>query len=163
MVITDGGKGLLAALALVYSRSVIQRCWAHKGRNVLTYVRKTDWEAVKNDLHKISYASSLGRAQKALGRFCGRWGKRYPKAVKCLVTDEEQLLSFFQIKETSLWPQIRTTNAIERRFREVKRRTRPMGVFSDRTSMERILFAVFTYENLKQKIITPFLAMTQNN
>jgi putative transposase len=163
MVITDGGKGLLAALPLVYPRSVIQRCWAHKSRNVLTYVRKTDWEAVKSDLHKISYALSLGKAQKALGRFCGRWVKRYPKAVKCLVADEEQLLSFFQIKDTSLWSQIRTTNAIERRFREVRRRTRPMGVFSDRTSMERILFAVFTYENLKQKTITPFLALTQNN
>jgi transposase-like protein len=163
MVITDGGKGLLAALAVVYPRSVIQRCWAHKSRNVLTYVRKTDWQAVKKDLHKISYAKNLSNAQRALGNFCGRWGKRYPKAVKCLVSDEEQLLSFFQIKDPSLWPQIRTTNAIERRFREVKRRTRPMGVFSDRTSMERILFAVFTYENLKQTTITPFLALTQNN
>jgi len=37
---------------------------------------------------------------------------------------------------------VRTTNAIERRFREVRRRTRPMGVFSERTSMDRILFAV---------------------
>ena len=42
---------------------------------------------------------------------------------------------------------VRTTNAIERRFREVRRITRPMGVFQDRTSMDRILFAVFTYEN----------------
>ena len=37
--------------------------------------------------------------------------------------------------------------AIERRFREVRRRTRPMGVFQDRTSMDRILFAIFTHEN----------------
>ena len=110
-----------------------------------------------------SYAKNLRKAQRALGKFCGRWGKFYPKAVKCLVTDEEQLLSFFQIKESSLWSQIRTTNAIERRFREVRRKPRPMGVFSDRTSMERILFAVFTYENLRQKTITPFLALTQNN
>lgn len=163
MVITDGGKGLLSALPLVYPRSVIQRCWAHKSRNALSYVRKTDWQEVKEDLHKISYAKNLSKAQRALGKFCGRWGKRYPKAVKCLVTDEEQLLNFFQIKDPSLWSQIRTTNAIERRFREVKRRTRPMGVFSDRTSMERILFAVFTYQNLKQATITPFLALTQNN
>ena len=61
----------------------------------------------------------------ALGKFCSWWGKRYPKAVKCLVTDEEQLLNFFQIKDPSLWPQIRTTNAIERRFREVKEELDP--------------------------------------
>jgi len=32
-----------------------------------------------------------------------------------------------------------------------------MGVFSDRTSMERILYAVFAYENMKEKTWTPFL------
>ncbi len=45
-----------------------------------------------------------------------------------------------------------TTNAIERRFREVRWRTRPMGVFPDRTSMDRILFAVFTHENSTQGV-----------
>ena len=163
MVITDGGKGLLAALALIYPRSMIQRCWAHKSRNVLNYVRKSDWKQVKGDLHKISHASSLTEAQKVLGAFCTGWRQQYPKAVKCLLADEEQLLSFFRVKDPSLWSQLRTTNAIERRFREVRRRTRPMGVFSDRTSMERILYAVFSYENMRQGTNTPFLALTQNS
>jgi transposase-like protein len=52
------------------------------------------------------------------------------------------------------------TNAIERRFREVRRRTRPMGTFQDRTSMDRILFAVFMHENRNQGLATPF-ALTQ--
>ena len=56
---------------------------------------------------------------------------------------------------------MRTTNAIGRRFREVRRRTRPMGVFSDRTSMDRILFAVFTHENSTQGVPTLF-SLTQN-
>ncbi|MGH6915150.1 MAG: hypothetical protein ACREH3_15785 [Geminicoccales bacterium] len=55
---------------------------------------------------------------------------------------------------------MRTTEAIERRFREVRRRTRPMGTFQDRTSMERILFAVFMHENRNQRLATPF-ALTQ--
>ena len=75
----------------------------------------------------------------------------------------KELLTFFQIKDSSWWSQICTTNAIERRFREVRRRTRPMGVFYDRTSMERILYAVFSYENLRQVIATPFLEVTQNS
>ena len=57
---------------------------------------------------------------------------------------------------------MRTTNAIERRFREVRRRTLPMGVFADKTSMEHILFAVFTHENRNQGVSTPFL-LTQNS
>ena len=47
---------------------------------------------------------------------------------------------------------VRATNAIERRFREVRRRTRPMGVFPDRTSMDRIPFAVFNHENATQGV-----------
>lgn len=163
MIVTDGGKGLLAALDVVYPRIRIQRCWAHKSRNVLNYTRQADQQAVKSDLHKISHARNLRKAQQALGRFCSRWQSRYPKAVKCLLADEEQLLNFFQIPEPPVWAQIRTTNAIERRFREVKRRTRPMGVFSDRTSMERILYAVFSYENSKQGTATPFSCLTQNS
>jgi len=163
LIVSDGGKGLLAALPMVYPKIPLQRCWAHKSRNVLNYIRKTDREAVKYDLYAIQYASGSKKAQIAIGAFVRRWRDIYPKAVACLLADEEHLVSFFKVKNTSLWPQIRTTNAIERRFREVRRRTRPMGVFSDRTSMERILYAVFSYENLRQGVATPFLAVTQNS
>jgi hypothetical protein len=37
-----------------------------------------------------------------------------------------------------------------------------MGTFSDRTSIDRILFAVFTHENSKEGTATPFL-LTQNS
>jgi len=163
LIVTDGGKGLLAALPTVYPKIPIQRCWAHKSRNVLNYVRRADREAVKRDLHAIQYATGMKKAQMAIGAFARRWKDTYPKAVTCLLADEEDLLSFFQVDDSHLWAQIRTTNAIERRFREVRRRTRPMGVFSDRTSMERILYAVFSYENLRQGVATPFLAVTQNS
>ena len=163
LIVTDGGKGLLAALPIVYPGIPIQRCWAHKSRNVLNYVRKADHEAVKADLHAIQYASGIREAQRAIGAFAHRWNQTYPKAVACLCADEEQLLTFLKIKDSLWWSQIRTTNAIERRFREVRRRTRPMGVFSNRTSMERILYAVFSYENLRQGVATPFLTVTQNS
>jgi len=163
LIITDGGTGLLAALPTVYPGIPIQRCWAHKSRNVLTSVRKADREALKADVHTIQYASGIREAQMAIGAFARRWSHTYPKAVESLRADEEQLVTFFRIKDSSWWSQIRTTNAIERRFREVRRRTRPMGVFSDRTSMERILYAVFSYENLRQGVATPFLAVTQNS
>lgn len=161
MIIVDGGKGLMSALPLVYPRIPRQRCWAHKVRNVLNYVRKGDYAAAKRDLQAISHAPDIRQAQTALRLFKERWGSTYPKAVGCLLKDEENLLTFFQINDPSLWSQIRTTNAIERRFREVRRRTRPMGVFADRASMERILYAVFSYENQQQGTGTPFPLLTQ--
>ena len=162
LVITDGGKGLLAALPLVFPRLPRQHCWAHKTRNVLNCARKADQQALKADLHKISHAKNLREARKAMTRFHKRWKNEYPSASACLARDSEELLAFFRVKDPALWPQVRTTNAIERRFREVRRRTRPMGVFSDSTSMERILYAVFTYENTKQGTATP-IPLTQNS
>jgi putative transposase len=159
LIVVDGGKGLLAALGLVYPRVPVQRCWAQKSRNVLDKVKKKDHEAVKNGLHKISHAKNLKAARKAARGFADKWGKTYPKAVDCLRQDLDSLLEFMRFEKP--WrPQVRTTNAVERIFREVRRRTRPMGVFSDRTSVERILFAVLSYENYKQGV-APVLLLTQ--
>lgn len=163
LIVVDGGKGLLAALPLVYGHVPMQRCWTHKTRNVLNYVKRADQQRVKRSLHRISHAHNLREAQRAAQRFVARWKWIYPKAVDCLQKDLPELLSFLQIKTQLAASVIRTTNAIERRFVEVRRRTRPMGTFSDRTSMERILFSVFTYENLKQRTATPFLLLTHNN
>jgi len=162
MIITDGGNGLLAALPLVYPRVPRQRCWAHKTRNVINKVRKADQQAVKRDLHRISHAKNLKAARKAMTGFHKRWKDPYPAASHCLARDSEEMLAFLTIEDSRVWSQIRTTNAIERRFVEVRRRTRPMGVFADSTSMERILYAVFTYENQKQKTGTPF-SLTHNS
>ena len=108
MIVTDGGKGLLAALPMVYPKIPIQRCWAHKSRNVLNYVRKADREAVKSDLHAIQYAPGIRKAQMAIGSFTRRWKHVYPRAVSCLLNDEEYLLSFFQVNDKNVWPQMRT-------------------------------------------------------
>jgi len=162
LIVTDGGAGLLAALPLVYSQVPLQRCWAHQIRNILDKVKKIDQSRVKRSLHKIMDAEHLVEARHAAKRFVDRWDLLYPKAVRCLREDLEELLMFLSFTDRSWWKKIRTTNAIERRFREVRRRTRPMGVFSDRTSVERILYAVFSYENKQQGIATPFL-LTQNS
>ncbi len=77
-------------------------------------------------------------------------GSFYPRAVKCLRDDLDELLTCFAFSDPSFKEKVRTTNAIERVFRGGKRRTRPMGVFCDRTSMDRILYAVFIYENTKE-------------
>lgn len=147
LIATDGGMGLHAALEIIYPKIPLQRCWAHKTRNVLDKVKKGDQEAVKKGLNKISHAKNRREAAKAYWRLASDWRKVYPRAVACLEKDMDQLLTFFQIKEEKLWSRLRTTNLIERSFREVRRRTRPMGVFTNTDSLQRIVFAVFFHLN----------------
>jgi transposase-like protein len=161
MICVDGGAGLLAALPVVYPGIPVQRCWAHKIRNVLDKVRKADQAAVKADLHAVMNAVNPRDARTAARRFADRWQELYPPAVQCLRRDLDELLTCWRYPTLEERKKVRTTNAIERRFREVRRRTRPMGVFQDRTSMDRILFAVFTHENQNQGVPTLF-SLTQN-
>jgi len=153
LMATDGGTGLHQALQIVYPKIVLQRCWAHKTRNILDKVKKKDQLAVKKALNRISHAANRREAAKAYWRFSSRWTKAYPRAVACLKKDFDQLLSFFQIKNSQLWSRLRTTNLIERAFREVRRRTRPMGVMAHTQSLQRIVFAVFHHlnENWRQQ------------
>ncbi len=162
MICVDGGAGLLAALPTTLPNIPIQRCWAHKIRNVLDKVRNADQPKVKRALHKIMNAANTSEARSAARRFAERFQQRYAAAVACLRNDLDQLLTCFRYKSEADRRAVRTTNAVERRFREVRRRTRPMGTFQDKTSMDRILFAVFTHENKSQGVSTPFL-LTQNN
>jgi transposase-like protein len=174
LITTDGGHGLRNALEVVYPRIPRQHCWAHKTRNVLDKVKKTDQEKVKKDLQRISHAKNRQAATQAFWSFCQKYRKAYPGAVKSLESEIEDLLSFYQVKlsvkerqgldakeiqqaQMMLWKKIRTTNLIERAFKEVKRRTRPMGVFGNRGSMERILYAVFYHYNSKGQEIPSFL------
>jgi putative transposase len=162
MVCVDGGSGLLAALPVVLPGLPVQRCWAHKIRNILDKIKKVDQPAVKRAIHKVMNAANAPAARAAARRFAERFKHKYPHAVACLRNDLDELLTCFRYKSEDRRRKVRTTNAIERRFREVRRRTRPMGTFQDKTSMDRILFAVFTHENKSQGVSTPFL-LTQNN
>ena len=76
MICVDGGAGLLAALPTAYPAVPVQRCWAHKIRNVLAKVRVADQPAVKADLHAVMNAGTVPRARSAARRFRRPLGSR---------------------------------------------------------------------------------------
>ena len=95
MICVDGGQGLLAALPVVYHGIPVQRCWAHKMRNILNKVRAADQEAVKADVHAVMNATSRRKAESATRCFADRWETIYPKAAACLRNDLDDLLTCF--------------------------------------------------------------------
>jgi putative transposase len=161
VICADGGQGLISILPTVYPDIPLQRCFAHKIRNILDKVPRKAQKTVKRGLTKIYSANTHVEARAYAKRWARSWIEKYPKAVKCLKDDLDDLLTCFTFTDPEFRKAIRTTNAIERRFREVRRRTRPMGVFSDRTSVERILYGVFMYENINQGVC-PVFVLTQN-
>jgi len=146
LVITDGCPGLARALETVYPRVRHQRCWVHKMRNILEKAKRRDEKQVKAEAQKIYLATNGAAARRAFERFRFRWRSRYPAMVRQLERDLPVLLHFFTFPQ-HLWRKLRTTNVIERCFVEVRRRTRPMVVFTNVESVDRIIYAIFSRFN----------------
>jgi len=91
-------------------------------------------------------ASSKSAAQRAFRDWKQHWQHRRPNAVACVERDLDALLNFFAVPPAH-WIKVRTTNVIERAFREVRRRTRPMSSFSNPESCDRIVYGVISHLN----------------
>jgi len=157
LIITDGCKGLHAALDTVYAYTKRQHCWVHKLRNVAKYLKKSDEKEVLAEAKKIYKADTKREAVNLFRLWKKHWYKKYPKAVKCIERDLDQLLAFLEIPlpeeyKSLIRKRIRTTNVIERAFREVRRRTRPMSCFTNQDSVNRIIYAIFNRLNNKWKV-----------
>lgn len=145
LVTVDGGKGLWAAVGDVYPQVPRQRCWAHKLRNVSDKVSARYRKPCMASARLIYLAQSYPQALRHARRFSRRWREFEPGAVRCLETDLEDLLVHMRVLkgERRLWVKVRTTNVIERLFREVRRRVRPMGCFANPASADRIVYMLF--------------------
>jgi putative transposase len=146
LIITDGCAGLHRALDTVYPYVGRQRCWAHKLRNVANRLKKQDQKDCVRQASLIYQAENKRQAVKSYREWESRWQQRYPEAAKCLEKDLDELLSFLDAPAEHR-VKVRTTNVIERSFREVRRRTRPMSCFTNTASVNRIICGVISHLN----------------
>ena len=118
----DGALGLWGAINEVYPKADHQRCWCHKMRNVLTHFPKRLHEDVKCLLRQIYDADTREQAQTLIAQFAETYDPAYPRAVECLLKDQEVLLTYFAYPKEH-WVSLKTTNPIESIFATVKLRT----------------------------------------
>jgi len=153
LVITDGGQGLLNALDDFYPESARQRCWFHKMSNVLSKLRKAHARECLQGLRQVYQAPSRRAAETAYQRWASRWAARESAAVRCVEKDLDSLLAFLD-RPRAHWKMLRTTNAIERCFREVRRRTRSIGCFVNDRSLDRMIYGLFRFLNQRRAVKT---------
>ena len=130
-------------------------------QNVVNKVRKRNRKAVVSGAQRIYEAHSRRAAIAAFWRWAKRWRGDEPKAVQCIESDLEALLAHFQ-EPLALRVTLRTINPIERVFREVRRRTRPMTGMNNNESRERVAYSVFHRLNTQWQT-SPLWTSTQNS
>lgn len=122
------------------------RDWVHKLRNVAGKLPRREQETCLRGAKAIYQSSTRREAKARFQDWAHHWSATQPKAVKCLETDLEELLNFLDCPPTHR-RKVRTTNAIERAFREVRRRTRPMSCFNNSASVDRIIYGIVCHLN----------------
>jgi|SRR5579883_110874 transposase-like protein len=141
LVVTDGHEGLLAAMADLFPSTPRQRCLLHKQRNVMRAIPKREQQEVMADLKGIWTQEKKEDALLNLAAFKAKYQKRYPEAVRSLIEDEAHLLTFYAFPQV-MHRYIRSTNAIESLFSNVRRRTDQIDAFTTETSCLTIVWAV---------------------
>jgi putative transposase len=152
LIVTDGNQGLLKAIKDVWPEAPRQRCAVHRIRNVLARVPKKRQDEVRKAVTRIFYAACLDDARDEARQFLSRYSLGFPTACEVLAKHLEECLTFYRFPERH-WKHIRTSNVIERSFKEVKRRTRVVGRFPNETSALVMVFSLLEEERMKwQKV-----------
>jgi len=141
LLVTDGHDGLLAAVASLFPATLRQRCLVHKQRNVMNAIPKREQQEVAAELAGIWKQEKKEDALLNLTAFKAKYRQRYPEAIRSLTEDEEHLLTFYAFPPV-MHRYIRSTNAIESLFSNVRQRTDQIDAFTTETSCLTIVWAV---------------------
>ena len=133
LVVSDDHEGIKAAVSGELPGAEWQRCVVHFERNVLSHVPSFSVAEVAEDLKAIFKVRRHKTAEALAEEFVSLYEKSYPKAVSVFEAGIEDALTYLRYPG-SHHARIRTTNILERLFKEVKRRTRVVGVFPSETS-----------------------------
>jgi putative transposase len=149
LIVTDGHDGLVAAVKELFPATPRQRCLLHKQRNVLNAVPRRVRLDVETELAGIWTQPNKEGALTQLVAFKAKYAKVYPEAVRSLAEEEEQTPTFYQFPQT-MHRYIRTTNAIESLFSNVRQRTDQIDVFTTEMSCLTIVWATIEGMHLRK-------------
>jgi putative transposase len=133
LVISDDHEGIKAALSGELPGAEWQRCTVHFERNVLAHLPTSSMAEVAQDMKAIFEVRRENTARALAEEFVELYGARLQKAVSAFEAGIGEALTYLSFPG-SHHRRIRTTNMLERLFKEVKRRTRVVGVFPNEAS-----------------------------
>jgi transposase-like protein len=125
LAILDGAKALTKAVRDVYGpRALIQRCQAHKARNVTDQLPEEMRPSVRQVLRDAYGADDAARAKRMLGNLVRRLRDEHPGAASSLEEGLDETLTVKRLGLPSkLERQLSTTNAIENLIGSLRRIT----------------------------------------
>ncbi len=168
IVVSDGTNGLPAVLKTWVPQGQHQLCITHKVRAMLRHLdyealstqdehgqalspadaKKLRYGQIKTDAYDIYKTDDWMDAIERLVTFVETWQSIEPNAIRTFLKDIALTFSFYDLDQ-SLYPLVRTTNALERLFREFRTKSDEIGAFPNEDSCLTVFFLVMQRDHAK--------------
>jgi transposase-like protein len=145
LVISDSHAGLQAAAKKVLA-ATWQRCCIHFMRNVMATVTAKQRGMLAAAIRTPFLQETEKEAHAEWRAVADRLRERFPRAAAMMDEAEHDVLAYMSFPK-SHWPQIRSTNPIERVNLEIKRRTNVVQIFPNEAAIIRLVGALLLEQN----------------
>ena len=148
LAIIDGNPGLHAALRAQWPQLAIQRCTAHKLRNLLSKAPAPLREELAEDYRRLIYGETREAVERARRAFTKKWRVRCPAVAASVEEAGDELFTFLAFPPAQ-WKGLRTTNALERINEEFRRRTKTQTSLPSEDAVLLLLFGLLRSGQIK--------------
>lgn len=139
-VISDGHEGIQAAVRRQFNGASWQRCWTHFMRNALGKVGHKHKDALARELSAARKFDDVNICLAEAERIAEHWEGDCPRLTRQIRDQFEETLTVHHLPSQHR-KRVYTTNMMERIMREIKRRTRVVGIFPNPESADRLIGA----------------------
>ncbi len=146
LVTSDAHEGLRQAIGAVLHGASWQRCRVHFVRNALALVPKGMQALVAATIRTIFAQPTAEQAREQWRRVADGFRARFPRLAALLDAAEADVLAYLSFPSAH-WRQIWSTNPLERRNKELKRRTDVVGIFPNPAAAIRVVGALLSEQH----------------
>lgn len=141
MITSDAHEGICAAIGKVFPTVPWQRCQFHFIRNITDKTPKKYQAGLRAELKEMLNCKNLAEARKIRDRIIEDYRDVAESAMSCLDDGFESSMTVMLLP-VGLRRYYRTSNHIERLNKELKRRSKVIGVFPNDASVLRLMGSV---------------------
>jgi transposase-like protein len=141
LVISDQHAGLIAALRRTFQGASHQRCRVHFARNLLALVPRSHTDMVAAVFRTIFAQPDPDAVSTTWNQVRDQLASMFPKVGPLMDDAKAEVLAFTGFPRAH-WQKLWSTNPLERINKEIKRRSRVVGIFPNEASVIRLVGAV---------------------
>ena len=146
LITSDAHEGIIYASGKVFPDVPWQRCQTHFSRNILECAPAKYQKAIHASLLEMYQSHTIEEARKKRDSIIDEYKDVAEKAMNRLDTGFEDVMTVMVLPE-NMRRFFRTTNFIERLNKELKRRSKVIGIFPNEQSLIRLMGSVLIERN----------------